>query len=123
MADKTGIAWTEATGNPVTGCTKVSSGCKPCYAQRDGGRLAGNPKATTYFGRSFTKVRVHPERLEQPLRWRRPRHISIHSMSDLFHENVPEYFSEWPADLQVRQYPDPATEGTDVAVSARETGP
>ena len=92
MADNTGIAWTDATWNPVTGCTKVSSGCKHCYAERDWGRLARNPKATAYFGRSFTEVRVHPERLEQPWHWKRPRRIFVNSMSDLFHEDVPEYF-------------------------------
>ncbi len=91
MADKTGIEWTEATWNPVTGCSKVSQGCKNCYALREWPRMAGNP-ATVYYGREFTDVRCHPERLDQPLRWKRPRRIFVNSMSDLFHESVPDEF-------------------------------
>lgn len=89
MADKTGIAWTESTWNPVTGCTKVSAGCKHCYAERDWQRLASAPH-TIYAGRAFADVRVHPERFDQPLRWRRPRRIFVNSMSDLFHEAIPD---------------------------------
>ncbi|MDA8120245.1 MAG: phage Gp37/Gp68 family protein [Gammaproteobacteria bacterium] len=92
MSDKTGIAWTESTWNPVTGCTKVSPGCKHCYAERDWGRLAANPNAIDYFGRAFTDVRAHVHRLDQPLRWQRPRRIFVNSMSDLFHESVPDEF-------------------------------
>ena len=92
MSDKTGIQWTDATWNPVSGCSKVSPGCKNCYAERDWARLASNPKLTAYFGRAFTDVRCHPERLDQPLRWRRPRRIFVNSMSDLFHESVPDKF-------------------------------
>lgn len=91
MADKTGIEWTEATWNPVTGCSKVSQGCKHCYAERDWARLSANPK-TVYFGRPFTDVMCHPERLDQPLRWTKPRRIFVNSMSDLFHEDVPDDF-------------------------------
>jgi len=91
MSDKTGIEWTEATWNPVTGCSKVSQGCKNCYAEREWPRLAANLK-TVYFGREFTDVRYHPERLDQPLRWKRPRRIFVNSMSDLFHEAVPDEF-------------------------------
>ena len=90
MSDKTDIAWTESTWNPVTGCTKVSAGCKNCYAERDWARLAANPKAADYFGRPFTDVKTHPHRMDQPLRWRRPRRIFVNSMSDLFHESVPD---------------------------------
>ena len=90
MSDKTGIAWTESTWNPISGCTKVSAGCKHCYAERDWARLAANPKATDYFGRPFTDVQTHPHRMDQPLRWRRPRRIFVNSMSDLFHESVPD---------------------------------
>ncbi len=89
MSDKTGIAWTSATWNPVTGCAKVSAGCKHCYAERDWQRLASAPH-TVYAGRAFTDVRVHPERFDQPLRWRRPRRIFVNSMSDLFHETIPD---------------------------------
>ena len=91
MSDKTGIQWTDATWNPVSGCSKVSSGCKNCYAERDWARLSKNPKSP-YFGRVFTDVRCHPERLDQPLRWKRPRRIFVNSMSDLFHEDVPFEF-------------------------------
>lgn len=91
MSDKTGIGWTEATWNPVTGCSKVSQGCKNCYALRDWPRLANNPK-TIYFGRQFTDVAIHKERLQQPLRWTKPRLIFVNSMSDLFHESVPDEF-------------------------------
>lgn len=85
MGDKTKIEWTDATWNPVTGCTKVSQGCKNCYAERV------FPRA--YKEREFTDVVCHPERLDQPLRWkRRPRKIFVNSMSDLFHEAVPDEF-------------------------------
>lgn len=87
----TKIEWTDETWNPVTGCSKVSQGCKNCYAMREWPRLAGNPK-TVYFGREFTDVRCHPERLDQPLRWTKPRMIFVNSMSDLFHEAVPDDF-------------------------------
>lgn len=92
MSDKTGITWTDATWNPVTGCTKVSQGCKHCYAEREWVRLSANPKATAYYGRAFTDVACHEDRLDQPLRWKRPRMIFVNSMSDLFHEDVPDTF-------------------------------
>ena len=93
MSDKSGIQWTDATWNPVTGCSKVSQGCKHCYALRDWARVAA-PRATpnVYTGREFTDVMFHPERLDQPLRWKKPRRIFVNSMSDLFHENVPDGF-------------------------------
>ena len=81
---KSKIEWTDATWNPVTGCTKVSAGCKNCYAERL------FPKV--YPGRKFTDVQCHPERLEQPLRWRKPRRVFVNSMSDLFHKAVPDEF-------------------------------
>lgn len=93
MSDKSRIEWTETTWNPVTGCTKVSRGCKNCYALRDWARLSANPQ-TVYYGREFTDVMCHPERLEQPLRWTKPRRIFVNSMSDLFHEDVPDDFIE-----------------------------
>ena len=91
MADKTNIEWTEATWNPVTGCSKVSAGCKHCYAERDWVRLSANPH-TRYHGRGFTDVQCHGDVLELPLRWKRPRRIFVNSMSDLFHESVPDLF-------------------------------
>jgi len=91
MADKSKIEWTEASWNPVTGCSKVSQGCKHCYAERGWARLSANPK-TVYYGRNFTDVKCHPERLDQPLRWKKPRRIFVNSMSDLFHEDIPYDF-------------------------------
>jgi protein gp37 len=91
MSATTKIQWTDHTWNPVSGCSKVSAGCKNCYAERDWARLSRNPKSP-YFGRDFTDVRCHPERLDQPLRWRLPRRIFVNSMSDLFHEDVPDEF-------------------------------
>jgi protein gp37 len=91
MSDSSAIEWTDATWNPVTGCTKVSQGCKNCYAERDWARLSANPKSV-YYLRKFTDVAVHPARLEAPLRWSKPRRIFVNSMSDLFHEVVPDAF-------------------------------
>lgn len=90
MADKTLIEWTQATWNPVTGCAKVSQGCKHCYAEREWPRMTKLVPA--YAGRDFTDVRTHVDRLDQPLRWRRPRRIFVNSMSDLFHQDVPDEF-------------------------------
>ena len=89
MNDTSGIEWTDATWNPITGCSKVSQGCKHCYAERDWARLVHLP---AYQGREFTDVACHPERLDQPLKWRRPRRIFVNSMSDLFHEDIPDEF-------------------------------
>lgn len=89
MGENSRIEWTDATWNPVTGCTKVSQGCKHCYAERDWARLVHLP---AYQGRAFTDVECHLERLMQPLRWKRPRRIFVNSMSDLFHEDVPDSF-------------------------------
>jgi protein gp37 len=93
VGDKSGIEWTDATWNPVTGCTKVSQGCRNCYALRDWGRLSANPQ-TVYFGREFTDVQCHEERLAQPMLWKKPRRIFVNSMSDLFHAAVPDFFIE-----------------------------
>ena len=90
MSDKTGIAWTDATWNPVTGCSKVSEGCRHCYAERVWPRLAASQGR--YFGREFGNVAIHPETIDIPLRWKRPRRIFVNSMSDLFHESVPDDF-------------------------------
>jgi protein gp37 len=93
MSKKTGIEWTEATWNPVTGCSKVSQGCKHCYAERDWARLsAPREKPNIYTGRKFTDVQCHPERLDQPIRWTRPLRIFVNSMSGLFHPDVPDAF-------------------------------
>ena len=89
MGDKSNIEWTDATWNPVTGCTKISSGCKHCYAEREWARLVHLP---AYQGRAFSDVACHPERLNQPLSWTKPRRIFVNSMSDLFHPDVPDEF-------------------------------
>lgn len=97
MGDKSAIEWTDATWNPVTGCTKVSQGCKNCYAERVFPRAYGRDVIDTAQGeilrhRKFTDVQTHPDRLDQPLRWKKPRRIFVNSMSDLFHESVPFNF-------------------------------
>ncbi len=92
MSDKSGIAWTDATWNPTTGCTKVSSGCKFCYAKHQAWPRLAAMKTGVYSGRVFEDVQVHPERLDQPLRWTKPRMIFVNSMSDLFHEDIPDEF-------------------------------
>ena len=78
------IEWTDATWNPVSGCSKVSAGCKNCYAERISRRWWGS--------REFTDVQLHPERLDWPLQWRKPRRIFVNSMSDLFHPKVTDEF-------------------------------
>lgn len=87
MADKTAIEWTDATWNPVTGCTKVSPGCDHCYAETFAERWRGT--AGHHFEQGFD-LTLRPERLTQPLRWTRPRRIFVNSMSDLFHDDVPD---------------------------------
>jgi protein gp37 len=89
MADRSAIEWTQATWNPVTGCDKVSPGCAHCYAETFAERWRGIPGHA--YEQGF-ELRLWPERLEQPLRWRRPRMIFVNSMSDLFHEDIPEDF-------------------------------
>jgi protein gp37 len=89
VGDQSAIEWTDATWNPVTGCTKISPGCKHCYAERLAARLQamGNPRYRNGFG-----LTLHVDQLTLPLRWRDPRRIFVNSMSDLFHEGVPEAF-------------------------------
>jgi protein gp37 len=89
VSDGSKIEWTEATWNPVRGCTKVSPGCKHCYAERFAERWRGLPGHPYEFG---FDLRPAPELLDQPLRWRRPRLVFVNSMSDLFHERVPLVF-------------------------------
>jgi protein gp37 len=89
MADNSRIEWTDATWNPVTGCTKVSPGCAHCYAETLAERFRGVPGHPYERGFDLT---LRPERLELPLRWKRPRLIFVNSMSDLFHERVPDTF-------------------------------
>lgn len=108
MGDKSNIEWTDATWNPVLGCSKVSPGCDNCYAISMSHRIeaTGNPayeglttRVYDHAGAFMTRetdwtgtIRCLPERLDQPLRWKRPRRIFVNSMSDLFHPDVPENF-------------------------------
>jgi protein gp37 len=91
MADKSAIEWTEATWNPVTGCSKVSPGCDHCYAETLSLRFGHSKKPWTPENAAENVV-LHPERLDQPLKWKRPRMIFVNSMSDLFHENIPDEY-------------------------------
>ena len=85
---KSKIEWTDRTWNPVTGCTKVSPGCAHCYAERNTLRFKRGPA----FLPGVTKITLHRDRLEAPLRWKKPALIFTCSMSDLFHEDVPSDF-------------------------------
>lgn len=87
MSDKTRIEWTDATWNPVWGCTPVSPGCDHCYAET----LVNGRLAHLHPG-GFGVVRLRPEQLDKPLRWRRPRRIFVNSMSDLFHDDIPDEY-------------------------------
>jgi len=91
VADGSAIEWTDATWNPVTGCTKVTRGCDNCYAARFAERWRGIPDHPFSTGFDLT---LRPERLAQPLKWRRPRMIFVNSMSDLFHKDVPTEFAD-----------------------------
>ncbi|HOT83669.1 MAG TPA: phage Gp37/Gp68 family protein [Candidatus Defluviicoccus seviourii] len=89
MGDRTTIEWTDATWNPVTGCTKVSLGCDNCYAERFAERfrgVAGHPFETGF------DLSLRPDRLDQPKKWRQPRMIFVNSMSDLFHKKIPRSY-------------------------------
>ena len=86
MASTSNIEWTEVTWNPVTGCNKVSPGCKFCYAEVMSKRLKA--MGMERYRNEF-QVTLHPEVVEQPLRWRKPRVVFVNSMSDLFHDDVP----------------------------------
>jgi len=86
MALKSGIEWTQSTWNPVTGCTKISEGCRNCYAERMAKRLQAMGQANY---RNGFQLACHPEVLSLPLRWKKPQVVFVNSMSDLFHEDVP----------------------------------
>lgn len=89
MASKSSIEWTDATWNPLTGCTKISPGCKHCYAERMAKRLhaMNNPSYVNEF-----KLTLHEHLLELPLHWKKPQNVFVNSMSDLFHADVPLHF-------------------------------
>src|SRR5687768_15440806 len=99
MADGSAIEWTDATWNPVTGCTKITRGCDNCYAARFSERFRGVPGHPFENGFDLT---LRPERLGQPLSWSRPRMIFVNSMSDLFHKKVPIEFIDRVFDTMER---------------------
>ena len=89
MALASAIEWTEATWNPLTGCTKISPGCGHCYAERMSARLQAMGQANYATG---FELALHEEALGLPFQWKKPRTVFVNSMSDLFHENVPQEF-------------------------------
>ncbi|MCG8510615.1 MAG: phage Gp37/Gp68 family protein [Rhodospirillales bacterium] len=91
MSDITAIEWTDATWNPVTGCTKISAGCDNCYAERFAERFRGVPGHPFETGFDLT---LRPARLRHPLSWKSPKMIFVNSMSDLFHKEIPEAYVE-----------------------------
>ena len=99
MSDRSAIEWTDATWNPVRGCVKVSPGCKRCYAETFAERFRGVPGHP--FEQGFD-LRLVPEKLEEPLRWRQSRRIFVNSMSDLFQEGVPTSYVEAVARIMER---------------------
>jgi protein gp37 len=101
MSDHSKIEWTDATWNPVTGCTKVSPGCKHCYAQTFAERFRGVPGHPFEFG---FDLRLWPNRLRLPLAWKTPKRIFVNSMSDLFHERIPDSFIDMVFDTMLRAH-------------------
>jgi protein gp37 len=99
MADGSAIEWTDATWNPVTGCTRITAGCDNCYALRFSERFRDVPGHPFESGFDLT---LRPERLNRPLTWRRPRMIFVNSMSDLFHKEVPHGFVDKVFDTMER---------------------
>jgi protein gp37 len=101
MATNSNIEWTEATWNPLTGCSKVSPGCKNCYAERLAMRLQamGQPNYVNGF-----ELTMHEHALDLPLRWKKPQTIFVNSMSDLFQEDVPIKFIQRTFDVMKRAY-------------------
>jgi|ERR1700691_1687698 protein gp37 len=89
MAANSSIEWTEMTWNPVTGCTKISQGCKHCYAERMATRL--HAMGSDRYRNGF-RLTLHPDLIELPKTWKKPRVVFVNSMSDLFHEDVPSDF-------------------------------
>lgn len=101
--NQTKIEWTDTVWNPVTGCTKKSPGCANCYAERMAKRLAGR---CGYPADEPFRVALHPERLDEPLRWKKPRRVFVCSMGDLFHDDVPTWmrFEVLDIVLQAKQH-------------------
>lgn len=101
MAINSSIEWTESTWNPLTGCTKISPGCKHCYAERMARRLRAMGQANYANGFALT---LHPEALDLPLRWKKPQTIFVNSMSDMFHARVPREFILRAFDVMQQAY-------------------
>jgi len=99
MSQESSIEWTDATWNPVRGCTKISPGCTHCYAETFAERFRGVPGHPYELG---FDLRVVPDKLEEPLKWKRPRFIFVNSMSDLFHKDVPEEYVVSACDVMRR---------------------
>lgn len=99
MGSNSSIEWTEATWNPLTGCTKISPGCTHCYAERMSLRLQAMGQRNYANGFELT---LHEHALELPLRWKKPQMIFVNSMSDLFHKNVPFEFIDRTFDVMRR---------------------
>jgi protein gp37 len=99
VAERSSIEWTDATWNPVRGCTKISPGCKHCYAETFAERFRG-AKGHPY--EQGFDLRLVPEKLAEPLRWGSPRRIFVNSMSDLFHEDVPDDYIAAVTDVMVQ---------------------
>ncbi|TET45101.1 phage Gp37/Gp68 family protein [candidate division TA06 bacterium] len=101
MALRSSIEWTESTWNPVTGCTKISPGCKHCYAERMAKRLQAMGQKN--YVRGF-ELAIHRDALETPMRWRKSRTVFVNSMSDIFHEEVPPWFIDQTFDVMRQAY-------------------
>lgn len=101
MANNSHIEWTDATWNPVTGCSKISPGCKFCYAERLAHRLQAMGQKNYRNGFDVT---LQPHMLEHPLRWRKPRRVFVNSMSDLFHDDLPATYVEQVFDVMQRAF-------------------
>src|SRR5689334_7864346 len=99
MADHSSIEWTDATWNPVRGCTKISPGCKHCYAETFAERFRGVQGHPYEYG---FDLRLVPEKLTEPFKWQKPRMIFVNSMSDLFQDSIPDEYIETVADVMVK---------------------
>jgi protein gp37 len=99
MSLGTTIEWTDATWNPVRGCTKISAGCKNCYAERFAERFRGVPGHP--FEQGFN-IRIVPEKLAEPLKWKEPRLVFVNSMSDLFHDQVSDEYIEQVVEVMLK---------------------
>ncbi|MFX0202168.1 MAG: DUF5131 family protein, partial [Candidatus Hodarchaeota archaeon] len=101
MAFNSSIEWTESTWNPMTGCTKISLGCKNCYAERMAKRLQAIGQ--TKYKNGF-KLTLHPNILNVPLKWKKPQMIFVNSMSDIFHEDAPVDFIKSIFDVMAKAH-------------------